>query len=366
MRTVNRVWFIIIFGCVQYIIAQDIQSIYEECKNALLKGEYAYALDRIADAHKLIESDPNLDPNQVFSNRLLPALEVNAINMGEIFKSLNKLYNDYSSKSVLSELPPGMEAVQKYNQEAQKFATELLNKREIIFNSFELDAIYRDVVRNAETAKKIEQMASVMVVQMLSQKYQGVVTDLVDSLKFINEQFNLAQAKLEKLSTTSTTNRGEIRKMQSELSHLSQERLNYVNALTQMLMSESNTDIIPLRQALIENQVESVFTNMIKTETKRLVTISFIDSTGYKELMKEFERMQSYNQIFMQNKIAEDKSPLLLQYQKTLRAIKIHEPSKINWQLIYVLLVAVGVIIGLFLVRKKAEKQAARAQRLNQ
>jgi hypothetical protein len=362
MTYVNRVLSIFIIWCVQNAGAQDIQSTYEECKNALLKGEYTYAMDRIADAQKLIESDPNLDPNQVFANKLLPALEVNAINMGEIFKSLNKLYNDYSSKAIFSDLPASMESVQKYNQEAQKFTTELLKKREIIFNSFELEAIYRDVVRKSETSRKIEELASVLVVQLLSQKYNGVVTNVVDSLKIIDKQYGIAQAKLETLSKASAASKADIRKIQSELSRLSQERLNYVNALTQMLVSESSTDITPLRQALIENQVESVFTNMIKTETKRLVTITAVDSTGYRELVKEFERMQSYNQIFMQNRITEDKSPLLLQYQKALRAIQIKEPSKVNWQLLFVLLVAAGVAMGLYLFKKKADKQAAKVK----
>jgi len=54
------------------ILAQDVQELYDAAKQSVLNGDYQTALNKIGDAKYQIEMDPNLDPNGVFKNKLLP------------------------------------------------------------------------------------------------------------------------------------------------------------------------------------------------------------------------------------------------------------------------------------------------------
>jgi hypothetical protein len=338
MKSANSILAILTLFTLSFSTARDIQSTYEEAKAALLNGDYEFALDKIAVAFKQIDADPNLDPNQAFSKKLLPALEVTALNMLDISKSLEKIYNTASANLAFPDLPPTLESIKIYNQQAQRFSTEVLGKRDELLASHELDAEFRDALRKSTIATKIEELVSVTLLKKLTAKFSSIATVLIDSLKLKDTQYESAQDKLEKLKST-IASKMEIGKVQDELSRLSQERLNYVNALTQMLESESISEVEPLRQALIENQVENVFSNMVKSETRRLRTMTSIDSAGYKELEQELVRMKSYNQIFVQNLIAGDKSALLAQYQTELKSIKIKQNFNVNWWLILIFLV---------------------------
>ena len=351
------VFFILILG--YNLPAQDIEQLYKQAKSALLDGDYAKASTMVADMQQRIQLDPNMDPNGAYTKKLLPRLEQAADNMEEIAMALDALYKNTQSTLVFPELPPSADAVQQYTDMVKKASQQLLTRRDSILASHELDPEFREAVRKVQTYSQVEQLATSGIIQQLSDKFAGIAVVLTDSLKSIDKRYQDLTAQLEKMKKSATTNRAEREKLQKQLAQLSQERMNYMNTLSEMLIGEPTPENQQLRSALIDNNVGTVFNGVIQNEIKRVQDISEVDSAGYKELVKQYERLRNYNQIFIKNNITEDQSVALAKYLAAVNGVKVLSPTKFNfvlWILIPFLAIVILLIIYYFWINRGTKK----------
>lgn len=325
-------------------LAQDVQEIYEAAKAALLKGDYQVALVKISDARAQIAMDPRLDPNGVFQNRLLPNLENAANSMASIVTALEELYNTTEIELVFPDLPPNVEAVHQYTQQARATSEQLIARRDSILSSAELAPEYRDALRYTLAFKQIERLASVEIVEKLSEKFTDIALVLTDSITAINAQYKTLAANLEKLKKTSAASQAERKKLEEKLAALSQERANYMNAISEMLIGDGSPEKEQMRMVLLDQNLSDVFGTAIATEIKRVNALGTIDSSAYKDITQNYERMKKYNEIFMKNNVAGDQSALLAQYEAAIKNVKVIQPST-GSSLRYFILAAIGIIL---------------------
>lgn len=332
----------------QVISAQDIQELYEGAKHALLNGNYQAALDRVAQAQKQIAGDSNLDPNGVFKNRLLPKIENTANTMAAMVKALEELYRSTQAALVFPDLSPSREAVDQFTLQAKNTGEQLLTQRDRIVSGDELDPEFRDALRKTPQFKQIEQLASIGIIEKLSQKLSALVGTLTDSIKSINDRYNATASSLEKMKKSAAAGKAEQEKLEKQLAMLSQERLNYMMTISEMLVGEATEENQQVRMLLTDENIDNVFSNVIVAEIERIRTLTEVDSAGYKELMANYERIKNYNQIFVKNTVTKDQSALLANYETAIRNVRVVVPDKSR--LILYLAISVGVVILLFIV----------------
>jgi hypothetical protein len=346
----NKLILLVALLMAQLLFAQDIQDLYDEAKQALLNGDYQIALNKVSEAKTQIMIDPNLDPNNTFMNKLLPKVERAATSMQNIVQALNALYSEMQTSISFPDLPPTRDAVDQYAQQAKKASADLLSKRDSIFAANELDAEYRDALRNTVGYKNIEQLATVGIVEKLSEKFVKIASVLSDSLNNIDQRYKTVEAKLEKMKKEAKAGKAEHEKLQKQLAQLSEDRMNYMSTISEMLIGEATAENPQMRMTLMENNVENVYSGVILSEIKRVQAIVETDSAGYKQMMKNFQRIKDYNRIFMNNKVAKDQTPLLAKYEQAIKNVKITEPGKYNFLLYGA--IALVVVILLFAVYK--------------
>ncbi len=345
----------------QLVFAQDIQELYDNAKQALLNGDYQTALNQISEAKAQIRQDPNLDPNGAFMNRLLPKVESAANTVGSVTKALQELYSSSLSELVFPDLEPSAEAVNQYTQQAKKASEQLMTQRDSILTSYELDPEFRDALRNTRAFKQIEQLASVGIVEKLSEKFVTIASVLTDSIKSINSRYKTVAANLVKMKKAATANTAERQKLEKQLAAMSEERLNYMNAISEMLTGETTAnETQPTRMTLMDRNLDSNFTNMINTEINRVQALTEVDSAGYKELVKEYERIKMYNQIFVKNKVSSDQSVLLAQYEAAIKNVKVKQPASYRWVL-YLVIIIIVVVVLVIIYRTVASAKKVKA-----
>jgi len=328
----------------QFVLAQDVQELYDAAKQALLNSDYITALTKISDAKAQIVMDPNLDPNGVFKNKLLPKIENVANAMTSIASALEQLYNTTETELVFPDVSPSTEVVNQYSQQAKTASEQLLPKRDSILSSYELDPEFREALRNNPAFKQIEQFASAGIVEKLSQKFTGFVLLLTDSINAINSRYQTVAANLEKMKKAATANKAERKKLEGQLAALSQERLNYMNAISEILMGEAIAKNDQIQMILMDKNLDNVFSNAITSEIQRVEAIGEVDSVGYKELLNNYDRMKKYNDIFARNNVTGDQSVLLARYEAVIKNVKVIQPAGRNY-LLYVGIAVAGIIL---------------------
>lgn len=351
-NAVSKLLILVALLWARVVLAQDVQELYDVAKGALLNGDYQTALDKVADAKARIMMDPNLDPNGVFKNRLLPKIEDAANAMASIASALEELYRSTQNELVFPDLSPSVEAVNQYTLQAKEASEQLLAQRDSILASYELDPEFRDALRNTPFFKQIEQLASAGIVEKLSQKFTEIALVLTDSIKAINSQYQMVVANLEKMKKAATASQAERKKLEGQLTELSQERANYMNAISEIIMGEAMTENEQTRMILLDQDLDNVFGNAIETEIKRIEAIGEVDSVGYKELLKNYARIKQYNQIFSKNNVTTDQTALLARYEAAIKNVKVIQPGGRNY-LLY-LGIAVAVIILLIIIYRVA------------
>jgi hypothetical protein len=337
MKSANS-WLILLLVLLAPVLyAQDVQGLYEQAKEALKSADYQTCLDKVAAAKAEISQDAQLDPNGVFMKRLLPAVETNGQNMAAIMLALEELYENSQDSIAFADLGLAQDAVTKYYEQARDASDELQRKRDEILASRELAPEYRTALQKTPILTKIEKLASTGIMEKLTAKFSQMVGTLTDSLSAVDNRYKMAEARLQKVMKSAAATKKEVEKIKTEMSRLSAERLSYVNTISEMLAGEASAEMEPIRVALSENQVDDVFRGVIESEIRRVKGIAIIDSAGYKDLMKDYERIRNYNRIFAKNNVAPDQAALLASYDAAIKGVKIEVPKRVNWTMIYIL-----------------------------
>lgn len=324
--------------------AQDAQELYDAAKQSLLKGDYITALTKISNAKAQIDMDPNLDPNGVFKNKLLPKIEQTANSMASILKALEELYGSAQTELIFPDLAPSVEAVNQYTQQAKSASEHLIARRDSILSSYELEPEFNNALRNTPAFKQIEQFASAGMVEKLSEKFGVIAQVLTDSIQSINARYEVVAANLEKMKKSAAANKAEVKKLTEQLTALSQERTNYMNAISEILMGDTLAKNDQMQMVLLDQNLNDVFGNAIQSEIKRVEAMAEVDSVGYKELLKNYERMKQYNQIFAKNSVTGDQFDLLARYEAAIKNVKVVQPGGRNY-LLYLAIAIAGVIL---------------------
>jgi hypothetical protein len=350
MNSVIRFLIIFLFLSAVSLFAQDVQEIYNEAKSALTAGDYETALLKISIAQVMIEKDPNLDPNGNFTNRLLPTVEKDAKNMESVVKALEELNSQTRESLVMPDTASSGQSVEEYTLLAKNARKSLLAKRDSILALYDLDPQYSAVLSTLPAYQKIETAASEGVVDQLSQKFSTLSAGLTDSLNNLNARFELVVSNLEKMKKSATANRAEREKLEKVLARISEERMNYLNSLSEMLMGEASAENPELQGEFIEKNVDNIFSGVIQSEIKRIQSITEADSATYKDLMKNYERIKNFNKIFLKNNITSDQSALLAEYEQAIKSLKVEQPAGFDMTQIIVIVLAVVIVILIFVV----------------
>ncbi len=350
MRPINKLFLLLLLSGTA-LFGQDVQQLYDQAREVLTSGQYDLALTLIREAKAEIDKDPQVDPNQVFANRLLPQVEKNARTMGELVAALQALNQGVQNELFFQDLAPGAEAVRRYTAQAKEASLDLVRRRDEIIRSYVLAPEYRSAVRSLPVYAQTEQLASVGIMDRLSEKFERMTTVLVDSLNAVDLRYRWATEKLAKLMKTNAANKAQMEQMSKEVARLSQERLNYINSIAEMLVGESSAESFNRPVTLNGNQVENAFIQTIQSEITRLRSLASVDSAEYRELAQNYEKIAGYNRIFAKNGIAADQSPLIAQYKTALDAVSVRTPvvPKTTSRLVYfiaaALLLAIVVVI---------------------
>ena len=334
----------------QSVVAQDIQEIYDAAKGSLRKGDFIAALTKISDAKARIAADPKLDPNGVFNNRLLPRLEHAAIVTANFATAMEQLYQATQTELAFDDVPLTADAVNQYAQQTRQVSEQLLAKRDSILSSIPLDPEFRDALRNTPAFRQIEQLAVAGIIEKLATKFSGFVSLLTDSINAVNSRYQSLAANLEKMKKEARASKAERKKLEDQLAALSQERSNYMNAISEILMREATATDDQVQMVLMDKNLDNVFAGAITSEIERVEAIGETDSAGYRALLNNYEQMKKYNEIFAKNNVTGDQSALLARYEAAIKNIKLTQPAKRNY-LLY-LGIAVAVLILIFAAYK--------------
>ncbi|HEX9971003.1 MAG TPA: hypothetical protein VGD14_02930, partial [bacterium] len=267
-----------------------------------------------------------------------------------IASALEALYNAAQTESVFPDLSPSLEAVNQYSRHAKNTSEQLIAQRDSILSSVELDPEFRDALRNTPAFRQIEQFASAGIVEMLSEKFTDIVLVLTDSINSINFRYETVVANLEKMKKSATASKAERKKLEEQLATLSQERTNYMTAISEILIGEATAKNDQVQMILMDKDLDNVFGSAITSETKRVEAIGEVDSVGYKELLKNYERMKKYNEIFAKNNVTGDQSALLARYEAAIKNVKIIQPAERNYLLYFG--IAIAGLILIFVIYK--------------
>ena len=347
MKNAIKVFFIGLVFFSLSLFAQDLQEVYSEAKSALLEGNVEEALLQISVAHALIDEDPNLDPNGNFKNKLLPKLEETANKMDAAIKALEELNINSQEQMVIDSLASDMESVSAYADLAKNVSSSTLAKRDSILALYDLDAQYAEALRKSTAYQQMDRFVTQGIMDTLSGKFVFIAGEFTENLNRLNANFKKVSDELNKMKKSASANRSEIKKLEKELEEVSRERLNYMNAISQMLKGEGATENAELNAQFLENNVEGIFTEMIQTEIDRIKGLAEVDSATYKELMHNYEKINEYNAIFLKNSISADQSELLGQYERAIRNLNVVAEEKYNPYLIGGI---IGGIVFIFLL----------------
>ncbi|RPH90900.1 MAG: hypothetical protein EHM72_18555 [Calditrichaeota bacterium] len=338
----NKFWVLLALVVAPLVSAQDIQEKVDQARQALLIGDYRTAMNLAADANTQIQNDPKLDPNSVFSKRLLPKIEKSATSMAAIIKLLDELERSQEANLEFPDMPPTKDAVVRYSQLAREAVEKLINQREsILIADYELEPEYREALRHTPQYKRIDELVTTEIIEKLTGKFQVMVGVLTDSIKSITAQVQKTEKSLTNMKKSADASKAQQEKLEQQLAELSQERLKYMTTISEMLMGEATAENEELRMVLLDENLDSVFSNVIQSEIERIKQISEIDSTGYKELLSNYERIKKYNQIFAKNLVTHDQWALMANYESALKKVRVVEPSRPNYLLYFIFIAAV-------------------------
>jgi phage shock protein A len=324
MKRVNSIIImLIILFLLNQLYAQDIEKIYGQAKTALQAGDYNKALLRINEARTQIMVDPRLDPNDVYFNKLLPKLETVAQNMELVDQALEKLYTMIKDTLVFTDVLPSPEAVNYYLLQAKEISEKLLAKRDSVLTSNDFEPEYREALRYTFGYLKIDQFINEKIMEKLTVKFVQIAYVLTDSIRLVDDRYKNTLEELSKLKKVAGASKSKIQQLEKELAQLSEERLNYLSTISEMLMGESGPEKEKIQNSLVDKNVDVVFSNLIQAEIARIKGISEIDSTGYNQLYENYQRIKSYNSIFSRNKVIQDQSELLAQYEAAIKNVQV-------------------------------------------
>ncbi len=182
--------------------------------------------------------------------------------------------------------------------------------------------------------------------------------ELTTSLNDLNQKFAALTAELDKMKKSAVAGRAERLKLEKELAEISEQRLNFMNSISEMLVGEATAENQELRSKFLDNNVENIFAEVIRSETQRLSQITEIDSAGYKEMMKNYQRIANYNRIFLRNNISSDQTQLLAQYEAAVARITVTQ--KTDYSLIYIAVISLAVLIIVVLLFRAGKKRGER------
>ncbi|MEJ2545198.1 MAG: hypothetical protein P8Y99_14110 [Calditrichaceae bacterium] len=310
------------------LFAQELQDVYSDAKSALLEGDVEGALLQISVAHAMIEEDPNVDPNGNFKNKLLPKLEDTANKMNDAIKALEALNLSSQEQMVIDSLDSNMESVSQYADLARDVSNTTIAKRDSILALYDLDVQYAEALRKTPVYQQVDQFVTQGIVDTLSGKFTVIAGKYTENLNRLNENFKKVSDELNKMKRSASANRSEIKKLEKELEEVSKERLNYMNAISEMLKGENASENPELNAQFLENNVEGIFTEMIQSEIERIKGLAEVDSATYKELMRNYDLIQEYNAIFLKNNISADQSELLARYERAIRNLNVVAEEK--------------------------------------
>jgi len=129
MRPMNKLFLLLLLSGTA-LFGQEVQQLYDQAREVLASGPYELALTLIREAKAEIEKDPQVDPNQVFANRLLPQVEKNARSMAELAAALQALNQSVQNELFFQDLAPGAEAVRRYTAQAKELSLDLVRRRD--------------------------------------------------------------------------------------------------------------------------------------------------------------------------------------------------------------------------------------------
>jgi len=125
-----------------------------------------------------------------------------------------------------------------------------------------------------------------------------------------------------------------------------------MNAISEMLVGEASIENPQLSTQYLGDNVESIFTEMVRSEIERIQSLTEIDSAMYKDLMKNYELIRQYNRIFLKNNISSDQSQLLAEYEAALGNIKVVKGTTYDPILIGGIVALLLIIIMIYLMRR--------------
>jgi hypothetical protein len=363
----NLIKLSLLFGLILFRLAfaQEVQELYDQAKLSLLQGDCQSALTKISAAKVQIQNDANLDPNGMFAGKLLPKLEITANKMAIIITALDNLYNQTQSQLVFPELATSTEAVMQITGQTQKASQSLMSQRDSLLTNTDLEPEYLNAVRKTAACKQVEYLASTGIVNILVERFAQIAEVLADSINTVNLRYQKAQASLTQINKVAAANKSERVKLQKQLADLSEQRLKYLNVISDMLTGESSVEKQPLQMTLMDRNLDQVFGSVITSEISRIQEITQTDSAGFKELQKNYVRLVNYNSILSRNRVAADQAELLAKYDAAIRNIQVVQPPAQGKNLIY-LLIGLGILALALIVfgvwnlmkRKKAKNNA--------
>ncbi|NLP09956.1 hypothetical protein GX408_06105 [bacterium] len=362
MKPINKLFLLLLIS-VTALFGQDVQQLYDQAREVLTSGQYDLALTLIREAKSEINKDPQVDPNQVFANRLLPQVEKNALTMGELAAALQALNQSVQNELFFQDLAPGPEAVRRYTAQAKEASLELIRRRDEIIRRYVLAPEYRSAVRGLPMYAQTEQLASVGIMDRLSEQFERMTTVLVDSLNAVDLRYRRTTERLAQLVKSNAANKAQVAQMSKEVARLSQERLNYINSIAEMLVGESSAESFNRPVTLNGNQVENAFIQAIQSEMARLRSLTSVDSAEYRDLAQNYEKIAGYNRIFAKNRIAADQSTLIAQYKAALDAVSVRTPMapKATSRLFYFIATALLLVILVVILVAASKKRSTTA-----
>ncbi|MDZ7315455.1 MAG: hypothetical protein ONA69_02475 [candidate division KSB1 bacterium] len=336
--------------------AQDLQEYYASAKDALLAADPRKAQQLIGEAKTLLEDDPRLDPNGMFSRRLLPQIERYAEAMAQLLTKLEELAAQGNIQIEWPDLPASTEAVQQYAAIAKEKSEQLLASRSRLLAESDLPSEFREALRQSLPYRQIDRAVSTGIVEQLTRRFVGITSALVDSLKGVNRRYaNLSKA-LEKAKRTPAVSQSEISKLNEQLVQVTRERDKLLQTLAKMLQADVGEDVKPVTKALERQNLETIFTNTLNSEIKYLRSVKEVDRQTYQNLLKGYERLESYNKIFVNTGVAKDKSEQLRELKASIDQLKVtgRRPSPMLFFILLGIVLTVGFLILFRLASKKS------------
>ncbi len=351
---------LLLFLLTAVLAAQDVQELYDEAREALLAADPAAAERKVDLAMKLLEEDPRLDPNGLFRKKLLPKIKSDAAAMAAALQVFDELTREEQASLAFPDLPPTAAAVGKYAETAKEASERALRRRDQLVEAANLSPEYREALRRSAACRRLEAWAGEGVIDALAEKIGALADALIDSLRAADRRYAELQKQLARLKSSTASSRGEIEKLRKQVDELSAERLKYIDTLAQMLQADLPADVKPVKIAMAERNVGSVFRGVVQSEIKRVRETKEIDAASYRQMQEGYERLVRYHKVFVENGLSADQTALLKEYKSALDRMHVvkHRKWDSKMYLTVMISVALVVIVGLLIRQKKREAAA--------